>query len=150
MKYLSRISTIVICFFIVCSCATSRAVISNSVDISRYDYVTFGDETTGDRSLDDIVLLVQNEITDTRLQGVSSNDANSLIIAVKKVLPPNINVKSQYWDGGHTYITVTFYDFASDQQVLVLKSSGIGLTVPHDQKIALKAIRKKIQSTFGK
>ncbi len=150
MHHLNKLFILLIGIITISSCATSRAVVSNSVDISRYDYVTFGDETTGDRSLNDIVLLVHNEITDTRLKGVSSAEANLLILEGKKVLTPNINVQSQYWDGGHTYITITFYDFASDQQVLVLKSSGIGLTVPHDQKIALKAIHKKIQSTFGK
>ena len=150
MHFLNKFFIVLIGIIIINSCATSRAVLSNSVDISKYDFVTFGDETTGDRSLDAIVLLVDNEITDTRLQCVSSTEANTLILKGRKVLTPNIHIQSQYWDGGHTYITITFYDFDSEQQVLVLKSSGIGITVTHDQKIALKAIRKKIQSTFGK
>jgi hypothetical protein len=66
------------------------------------------------------------------------------------VLTPHINVKSEKWDGGHTYITITFYDYYTNQAVLVVKSSGIGMTVSHDQDIALGAIRKELQKVFGK
>ena len=84
MHHLNKLFILLIGIITISSCATSRAVVSNSVDISRYDYVTFGDETTGDRSLNDIVLLVHNEITDTRLKGVSSAEANLLILEGKK------------------------------------------------------------------
>lgn len=66
------------------------------------------------------------------------------------VLSPSIAVKSEKWDGGHTYITITFYDFATHRPVIILKSSGIGLSIKQDQKIAFKAIRKQIFKTFGK
>ena len=64
------------------------------------------------------------------------------------ILSPNIHVTSEKWDGGHTYITVTFYDYNTNQSVAVIKSSGIGMTVSHDQNIALSAIRKKINKLF--
>ena len=47
-------------------------------------------------------------------------------------------------------ITITFYDLLTDQRVAVIKSSGIGLSIAQDQKLALSAIRKKLQSVFGK
>lgn len=149
MKQYNKYILLIINIMVLSSCSTSRAVLSNSFNLESYDYVAFGDESTGDRSLDDMILLVQNEITNTRLKSVNGDEASVLLLGGKKVLTPNIHVESQYWDGGHTFITVTFYDYSTHQQVLVLKSSGIGLTVPHDQKIALKAITKKIQSTFG-
>ena len=64
------------------------------------------------------------------------------------ILTPNIHVTSEKWDGGHTYITVTFYDYSTNQSVAVIKSSGIGMTVAHDQSIALSAIRKKLNKLF--
>ena len=64
------------------------------------------------------------------------------------ILSPNIHVTSEKWDGGHTYITVTFYDYNTNQSVAVIKSSGIGMTISHDQNIALNAIRKKINELF--
>lgn len=46
MHHLNKLFILLIGIITISSCATSRAVVSNSVDISRYDYVTFGDETT--------------------------------------------------------------------------------------------------------
>ena len=129
------------------SCSSSKSVLSTGVDISKYQHVIFGSETTGDRDLDDIMMMVQNEIVNTKLNIVSSYNLSN---AGLYVLTPHINVKSEKWDGGHTYITITFYDYYTNQAVLVVKSSGIGMTVSHDQDIALGAIRKELQKVFGK
>lgn len=45
---------------------------------------------------------------------------------------------------------MTFYDLLTDQSVAVIKSSGMGMSISHDQKLALGAIRKNLQSVFGK
>ena len=45
-------------------------------------------------------------------------------------------------------ITVTFYDYNNNQRIAVVKSSGIGMTVSHDQNIALGAIRKELDKLF--
>lgn len=129
------------------SCSSNAIVVSNGANISKYKYVVFGKEQNGDRELDDIVMLVQNEITNTKLLPISISYAPDDYLG--HTLSPNIHVTSEKWDGGHTYITITFYDLQANQSVAVIKSSGIGLTVSHDQKLALKAIRKKLQSVFG-
>ncbi len=132
------------------SCATSKAVASyNANNISKYSYVVFGDNSSGDRGLDDVMMAVQNEIAQTKLQVVSSREGVSKIANGEYVLSPNIHIKTEKWDGGHTYITITFYDYDTNQSVVVLKSSGIGLTVSHDQNIAIKAIRKELRKVFG-
>ena len=131
-----------------CSCATSKAIFATGVSIDNYEYVVFGDESTGDRELDDVAMMVQNEISNTKLTVVSSSEAIRLIANGKHVLSPHINVKSEKWDGGHTYITINFYDFDTRQSMAVIKSSGIGLTVSQDQNIALKSISKKLQEVF--
>ena len=64
------------------------------------------------------------------------------------ILTPNIHVTSEKWDGGHTYIVVTFYDYNTKQSIAVIKGSGIGITVSHDQSIALSVIRKKLNKLF--
>ena len=132
---------------LITSCSSSKAVVSSGADLSKYKYVVFGKESTGDRELDDVMMMVQNEIVNTKLNIVSSYNLSS---AGMYVLTPHINVKSEKWDGGHTYITITFYDYYTNQAVLVVKSSGIGMTVSHDQDIALGAIRKELQKVFGK
>lgn len=131
------------------SCSSSaNLVISNGVDISKYKYVSFGKEMSGDRELDDVVLLAQNEIANTKLQPISLTYPPRDYLGY--TLSPNINVKSELWDGGYTYITISFYDLYTDQCVAVIKGGGIGLSISHDQKLTLKSIRKKLQSVFGK
>ena len=103
----------------------------------------FGKESTGDRELDDMIMLIQNEIAN-RFQVVSAQKGLELLNLGELILSPNINVKSEKWDGGDTYITINFHDYDTSQSIAVIKSSGIGLTISHDQKIALNAIRKKL------
>ena len=130
------------------SCSSSaNLVVSNGVELSNYKYVCFGNEHTGDRELDDLLMMVQNEISNTRLQTISLSYAPSDYLY--KTLSPNIHITTEKWDGGHTYITITFYDMYNNQSVAVIKSSGIGFTISHDKKLALNAIRKKLQSAFG-
>ena len=131
------------------SCSSSaNLVVSNGANISKYKYVSFGKEQSGDRELDDVLLLVQNEIANTKLQPISLTYAPDDYLG--HTLTPHINVKSEKWDGGHTYIIITFYDLYTDQSVAVIKSSGIGMSISQDQKLALEAIRKKLQAVFGK
>lgn len=145
---------IVICIFSAftvstVSCSSSaKLVVSNTADLSKYKYVSFGKEQSGDRELDDVMMLVQNEIANTKLRPISLTYAPEDYLGY--TLTPHINVKSEKWDGGHTYITITFYDLLTDQSVAVIKSSGIGMSIAQDQKLALGAIRKKLQSVFGR
>ena len=37
------------------SCASSRIVLSDNANLDKYKYVIFGNETTGDRELDDVM-----------------------------------------------------------------------------------------------
>ena len=117
--------------------------------MSKYKYVIFGNESSGDRELDDIVMAVQNQITETSLKVLSTSDVSSIRMT-DSILTPNIHITSEKWDGGHTYITVTFYDYSNNQCIAVVKSSGIGMTVSHDQNIALGAIKKKLDKLFPK
>ncbi len=131
------------------SCSSSaKVVVSNGADVSKYKYVRINSEHTGDPELDDVMLLVENEITNTKLQPISL--AYTPDDCFGHTLIPSISIKTEKWDGGHTYITVTFYDFYTDQIVAVIKSSGIGLSISHDQQLALNALRKKLQTVFGK
>lgn len=131
------------------SCSTSKAVISHGVDLSKYSYVVFGKESTGDRELDDVVMTVQNEIANTKLTVLSETEAYSKAVLGGFVLSPFIQVSTEKWNGGHTYITINFYDLSTNQSIAILKSSGIGTTISQDQNIAIRAIRKKLKKVFG-
>ena len=131
------------------SCASSSTVTTlvGDNDILNYKYVVFGTEDEGDAELADILMLVQNDIS-KKLQVVSSEKARTLIHQGEHILTPRINVKTEKWDGGHTYISISFYDYETNQSVAVVKSNGIGLTVSHDQELAYKAIKKELDKTF--
>ena len=143
MKNFYLLVFLVLQFILFNSCSSSNAVVSHGSDLSKYKYVVFGKESTGDRELDDMIMLIQNEIAN-RFQVVSAQKGLELLNLGELILSPNINVKSEKWDGGHTYITINFHDYDTSQNIAVIKSSGIGLTISHDQKIALNAIRKKL------
>ena len=134
-------------FVLLNSCSSSNAVVSHGSDLSKYKYVVFGKEPTGDRELDDVVMLIENEIANI-FKVISAQKGLELLKYGEFILSPSINVKSEKWDGGHTYITINFHDYDTNQSIAVIKSSGIGLTVSHDQKIALNAIRKKLNRIF--
>lgn len=131
------------------SCASSKSVttIAKGNDISKYKYVVFGNSDEGDAELADILMMVQNDISE-KLQVVSPDKARILILQGECVLSPRINVKTEKWDGGHTYISISFYDYDTNQSVAVVKSSGIGLSISQDQKLAYKAIKKELDKTF--
>ncbi len=153
LKSIKPMITVVI-LMLMTSCATMSAtgkiVLSNNADIDRYKYVVFGNETSGDRELDDVILEVQNQIAETNLKVLSNSEISKVLAGPNVILTPHIHVTSEKWDGGHTYITVTFYDYSDHQCVAVVKSSGIGATVSHDQEIALSALRKKLDELFKK
>lgn len=149
MKKLIYILAIITIFGLV-SCASSKSTttISKEFSLSKYKYVVFGTENDGDAELDDIIMMVQNELSE-KLTVVSSSKANRLIDQGEYVLTPKINVKTEKWDGGHTYITINLYDFCTNQSIAIIKSSGIGLTISHDQKLALNAIKKELNKVFA-
>lgn len=109
--------------------------------------MVFGTENKGDAELDDILMMVQNDISE-KLYVVSPEKARSLIVQGEKVLSPRINVKTEEWYGGHTYISISFFDNDTNKSVAVVKSSGIGLSISQDQKLAYKAIKKELEKTF--
>lgn len=92
-------------------------------------------------------MMVQNDISN-KLQVVSASRAITLINEGEHVLSPKISVKTEKWDGGHTYISISFYDYETNQSVAVVKSSGIGLSISQDQKLAYKALKKELDKTF--
>ena len=149
-KYVSYFMLIaVVSVFVSCASSKSTTTVLNGTDISKYKYVVFGTGDEGEAELADMLLMVQNEISE-KLQVVSAEKAKMLIAFGEKVASPQINVKTEKWDGGHTYISISFYDYGTNQCIAVVKSSGIGLSISQDQKLAYKAIKKELDKVFPK
>ena len=145
----NTISSLLLLFLFLVSCSSSRSVITTAkeIDISQYKYVVFGSENEGDEELADIIMMVQNDISE-KLQVVPQNKVSILLQQDERVLSPEINVKTETFDGGHTYITINFYDYRTKQNIAIVKSSGIGFTISQDQKLACKAIKKELDKIF--
>lgn len=142
--------TYILFAFLTLSCATSQSstTLARNVNLSNYKYVIFSHENEGDAELDDLLLKVENHISDI-LEVVNSTKAMLLISRGEHVLSPNLNVKTEKWDGGQTYITINFHDYETGQSVAVIKSSGIGITVLHDQTLAYNALIKELYKAFN-
>ena len=140
LKLIKHIIPIAIIITLMASCSSSKIVLSNNANIDKYKYVILGNESS-----DDIVMAVQNQIAAINLQALSTSNISKASECSDGSLTPKIHVTSEKWDGGHTYITVTFYDYNNNQRITAVESNGIGMTVSHDQDIALGAIRKKIK-----
>lgn len=121
---------------------------SNGETFSKYHYVVFGELGNGDAELSDILLEARNEIG-LYLKEVDGNEALGLVQKGENVLSPNINVKTERWDGGYTYFTVNFYDYVTNKLVGVVKSKGRGLTIEEDQTLSLEALRKELGKRFS-
>lgn len=132
------------------SCGTtSNTIVSNGIDLSKYKYAVLGKDMDGDGELADVILQVENMITETNLEIVPSSKGIELVKQGFFVLYPNISAKSEKWDGGHTYITVTLYDYDTNRMLAVLKSSGIGLSIDDDQQLAMSSIKNELFKVFG-
>lgn len=128
------------------ACSSSNLIVSDGINLNNYDYIVFREYSTGDRKYDDVMMLVQNEIAQTRLNVISPYNLSQY---GTNVLTPNIHVISEEWDEDKTFITITFYDYYTNQAVAVIKSRGTGISISQSQGIAIGAIRKKLHNTFG-
>lgn len=121
------------------SCVSSRSTttIARDINLSNYNHIVFG-EYDGKESaeLNDIMLTVENILTH-RFKTATSSEAVDFILQGECVLSPNINNKTEKCDEGHTFITITLYDYNTKQRIAVVKSSGIGFSISQDLKLTL-------------
>ena len=47
-----------------------------------------------------------------------------------------------------SYITVTFYDYNNNQRIAVVKSSGIGMTISHDQNNSVRCNKENMRQVI--
>lgn len=150
MKQIIHTALAFIAFAFLTSCASSKSssVVSYGNNLSNYQYVTFGEiSKDGSPELSDLLMIVSNEIAVKRTV-ISDSEVQIKLRQGYKVISPQINVKTERFDGGHTYITITFRDYMTSETVAIVKSSGIGWSISQDQKMALKAIRKELDKVF--
>ncbi len=129
---------------------TIKTTLSTGINLTEYKYCVLGTNgTDGDGELTDIILRVENMLSEV-LNVVSRDEAVGLISKGNKVLTPAISVKSEKWEGGHTFITISFSDLRTGRLIAVIKASGIGFSIEEDQEIALYKISKGLINSFSR
>ncbi len=99
---MKQVISIAIIITLMTSCASSKLVLSNNANIDKYKYVIFGNKTSGDRELDDVVMAVENLIAETNLKVLSASNISKVSEFSDNILTPYISVTSEKWYGGHT------------------------------------------------
>jgi hypothetical protein len=140
---------LLLCTIILMACGTQSATttIADGVSVFNYKHIAFGSKSEGSAELSDIILSVENELS-RRFNVVDEYEANNLLSMGTHVLTPSIDVTSEKWSGGRTYIIISLKDLKSGKIVAVVKSSGIGMSIEEDQKRALNAIKKELDNYF--
>lgn len=77
----------IVSVFVSCASSKSTTTVLSGTDISKYKYVVFGTDDEGDAELADMLMMVQNEISE-KLQVVSAEKAKTLIAFGEKVASP--------------------------------------------------------------
>ena len=110
MRAFFRLFLVLFSFVVLFSCSSKAlTTLATGVDISKYKYITYGElNRDGDAELADIIMMVQNELSN-KFVVLSPSSALDKIRNGEHVLTPRINVKTEKWDGGHTYITISFF-----------------------------------------
>ena len=86
-KYVSYFMLIaIVSVFVSCASSKSTTTVLSGTDISKYKYVVFGTGDEGDAELADMLMMVQNEISE-KLQVVSVEKAKTLIAFSEKYYP---------------------------------------------------------------
>lgn len=148
-KIIYAIAAIVLTFTMVaCSTSKGTTTVSKGSDLPQYKHLVFAQYDTRDVALAELLQTVQNQIAE-KFEVITSDEAVALMRKGEKVLTPHINIKSDSWAGGRTYVTITFHDQRTDESVAVIKSIGLDHNLsPKDQKRALKALKKQLDKTF--
>ena len=77
-KFVFFLASIVAIFLSSCASSKVTTTISNGYALNQYKYVVYSSENNGDAELDDIIMMVQNLISE-KLQVVSADKAKDLV-----------------------------------------------------------------------
>ncbi len=134
-------------------CTTSKSTISNSVNLSKYEYASVINNATyhiPDELMEYEIMLfdaVENSrlklVSDARIYELSPSQQEKLLL-----VKYGVNVKEE-----ETIVTVNFIDYLSGRPVASCRGaySSLGIAgASHDIKSAINRVAKQISETFPK
>ena len=135
------------------ACTTSKSTISNSVNLSKYEYASVINNDTYHipAELMEYEIMLYDAVEDSHLQLISDARIYELSpLQLEKLLlvKYGVNVKEE-----ETIVTVNFIDYMSGRPVVSCRGaySTMGIAgASHDIKGAIKRVAKQISDTFNK
>ena len=135
------------------ACTTSKSTISNSVNLSKYEYASVINNDTYHipAELMEYEIMLYDAVEDSNLQLISDARIYELSPSqLEKLLlvKYGVNVKED-----ETIVTVNFIDYMSGRPVVSCRGaySTLGIAgASHDIKGAIKRVAKQISETFNK
>ena len=135
------------------ACTTSKSTISNSVNLSKYEYASVINNDTYHipAELMEYEIMLYDAVEDSHLQLISDARIYELSPSqLEKLLlvKYGVNVKEE-----ETIVTVNFIDYMSGRPVVSCRGaySTMGIAgASHDIKGAIKRVAKQISETFRK
>ena len=137
--------------FLLYACTTSRTIVSDSVDLSKYEYASLTDVTSynGSASLMDIEVRIFNALEKTRLKMIGDKRIGELSYEQKeKLLLVRFSATAS---DDESVISVNFVDYMSGKPVASCRGAfGLGVSRQHDMSVAIDKVTKQILTLWGK
>ncbi len=135
--------------FVICSCTTSKTIVSQNVNLSKYEYATIINNETYHIPAELMGYEIQlfDAVESSRLQLISDRriyeltpQQKSLLLLVKYGVNQN---------DGETIVTVNFIDYMTGKPIASCRGAyGLGFGHAEDLKVAIKRVAKQISNTF--
>lgn len=133
------------------SCTTSKTTISQSIDLSKYNYASLTDvmNYNGSAALMEAEVKIYDAIDNSRLQMVGDHAIADLTFEQKRqLLLVRFGVTQ---NDDESIVTVNFVDYMSGRPIASCRGAfGLGMDRQGDFNGALKRVAEQIQKTFPK
>lgn len=133
------------------SCTTSKTTISQTADLSKYEYASLTDVMNykGSASLMDAEVKIYDAIDNSRLQMIGDHAIKELSnIQKQKLLLVRFGVTQ---NSQESIVTVNFVDYFTGRPVVSCRGAfGLGMDMQGDFNGAIKRVALQIEKTFPK
>ncbi len=136
--------------FVFMACTTSRTVVSDSADLSKYKYATISDvmNYAGSAALMDMEVKVYDVLSQTRLRMIGDKQVEDLTDEQKGELLLVRFAATQNDD--ESVVSVNFVDYITGKPVASCRGAfGLGWSKNNDMKVAIDKVAAQIEKLFS-
>jgi hypothetical protein len=149
---MKKIYILFVCIMVFCLSAcytTNNAVVTNSVNLSKYNYATITNvmDYGGSAALMDLEVRIYNALSTTRLQVIGDRQIDSLSDIQKQQLLLVRYSGSQ--SDMESIVSINFVDFLTGRPVASCRGAfGLGFSREHDMRVAIDNALDQMKKLF--